>query len=346
MELMAEAMSMAPTAQLQADVIAQEGFSAASFTFPDQVDLAAGRVLSLPFVTDRLTGRQHLAWVGGQSGRTASPEIRLEVTNDLPVRLPAGIMTVRDALTGYVGDAAFPMLAPGEEGSITFGTDEKTEITERLRDAQRAVALEITDAGILLRNQRIREVTYRVEAPEGIDVPLVIEHPDHEGWRTEVDGDDVEVSSEEGEYGQDWLMIEMAPADRASRVITVRSETDIETLYQIETVTSDQVLQWLSRRSLSDPTRDMLTEILRIRRAQQDIEQERGELAAERGLISRDQMRARDMLQALERGTSEYARFLTSVVEAEDRIGEIDDREAELKRQHDQLLSELRNINS
>ena len=57
-------------------------------------------------------------------------------------------------------------------------------------------------------------------------------------------------------------------------------------------------------------------------------------------------MRARDMLQALERGTSEYARFLTSVVEAEDRIGEIDDREAELKRQHDQLLSELRNINS
>ncbi|MBW3243649.1 DUF4139 domain-containing protein [Epibacterium sp. DP7N7-1] len=352
-ELAADSMGFAaemapqePAAQFKAGADLRESFSSARFTFSNKVDIPAGRILSLPFVTDSLKGRQHLAWVGGRSGRTASPVIRIEVTNDLPVRLPAGIMTVREETTGYVGDAAFPMLAPGEEGSITFSTDETTEITESREGNDRDVALQVTDAGVLLRDLRLQKVTYRVEAPKGLDVPLVIEHPDQRGWRTQVDGEGLDVRPEEGDYGQDWLMIELEPSDAASRTIVVRSETDIETIHQIENVASAQVLRWLSRSSLSEDAREVLTEILEIKRGMAVIEEEVRKLTAERDQVSRDQLRARDMLQALERGSSEYARFLASLIEAEDRISEIDDQSADLRRQHDQFLNDLGKLRS
>ena len=96
----------------------------------------------------------------------------------------------------------------------------------------------------------------------------------------------------------------------------------------------------------SQNAREVLTEILEIKRGMAVIEEEVRKLKAERDQVSRDQLRARDMLQALERGSSEYARFLASLIEAEDRISEIDDQSADLRRQHDQFLNDLGKLRS
>ncbi|HEX8374034.1 MAG TPA: DUF4139 domain-containing protein, partial [Geminicoccaceae bacterium] len=87
---------VAAPAPIQASTGTGEGVLDSRFEFAAPVDLSAGEMLSLPFLSDSLEASHLSLWQGRASTRTGNPDMVLEIVNDLGVRLPAGIMTVSD----------------------------------------------------------------------------------------------------------------------------------------------------------------------------------------------------------------------------------------------------------
>ncbi|MEP3669504.1 MAG: DUF4139 domain-containing protein, partial [Roseibium sp.] len=176
------AASPAPMAELEVATTAVETLTDSRFTFPDKISISSGEMISVPFLAEDLEAERLTVWNGGMGLRSGSPDMILQVDNDLPVRLPAGIMTIHSNESGYVGDASFPMLAPGDEAQVKFGTDTKVTISEKIASRRYERELKISRGVVTLIDEEVTETTYRISAPGVEGRTLMIDHP----YRTNV----------------------------------------------------------------------------------------------------------------------------------------------------------------
>ena len=120
-------MAAIPMADAAAAVetIADDGESFTRFTLAAPVTLAAGQMITLPFLDEELPDAR-ITLHRGSSGER-HPEIALRIENPLPLRLPAGVLTLYEDGRGHAGDAMIPELAPGASETIRFARDTAME---------------------------------------------------------------------------------------------------------------------------------------------------------------------------------------------------------------------------
>lgn len=184
--LRAEALSMPMPAPAPVPVTADDGDSFSRFTLTTPVTLAAGQMASLPFLSETLADARLTHYRGGSGAR--HPDIALRIENPLPLRLPAGVLTLYEQGRGHAGDAMIPELPPGAEEIVTFARDTAVElredhgVTETLREMRLI-------AGVLEVVEDLqRTVTYRIAgAPQG-DRQLTLDHPRRDGWTVTTQG--------------------------------------------------------------------------------------------------------------------------------------------------------------
>ena len=162
-----------------------EGVSFSAYTLSDPVTLASGQMLSLPFLQERARNARLTLYRGGSYA--PHPMMALEVENPLPLRLPAGIVTVYDATRGHAGDAILPELAPGDSAMVEFAED--TAVTIREDFAETAVVTEATliDTVLELRERVELTTSYRIEGAETGARDLTLLHPRRAGWQLQTD---------------------------------------------------------------------------------------------------------------------------------------------------------------
>jgi hypothetical protein len=83
----------------------------------------------------------------------------LEVTNDLAVRLPAGIMTVSDETGGYVGDADFPLVAPARPRPCPSARPQAAG-RGTVSETTRQVSVRAAEGVLRITQEQLREVGY------------------------------------------------------------------------------------------------------------------------------------------------------------------------------------------
>lgn len=328
----------APMADLSPGTITQDRGLDSRFTFPDPIDLDRGEMISLPFLSEEVPVARTRVWQGQLRDRTGNPDLVLRVENPLPIRLPAGIMTVSDE-TGYLGDAAFPVLVPGDVADVPFGQDQRVEISESV--SERTVERRVSASRGLIRvtERRIRRTDYRASAPEGNVPPLTILHPAQPGWELAETTPQVAASPEDPASGAAHRF-DLPAGTSAFRVTEVRP---ISETWVIGTLPRDRLLSLMTDQ-VTGSDRAYLERVLEAQDRVSALRDELEGLSSDRRLLVEDQDRARRMMEAAPAGSDMEGRFLTAILDAEDRIGETDERIEELTqdvRDAELILDEL-----
>ena len=160
---MARSFADAPMVEA-APITMTEGASFSAYTLSEPVTLASGQMLSLPFLQEQATTARLTLYRGGSYA--THPMMALEVENPLPLRLPAGVVTVYDAARGHAGDALMPELAPGDSALVEFAEDSAVTIREDRNERTRITEATVTD-GVLVARERVElTTTYRIEGAE------------------------------------------------------------------------------------------------------------------------------------------------------------------------------------
>lgn len=317
-------LEAAPMAELAPETVTRDRGLDSRFTFPDPVDLDQGEMISLPFLSEEVPVERTLVWRGQLRDRTGNPDLVLRVENPLPIRLPAGIMTVSDE-TGYLGDAAFPVLVPGDAADVPFGQDQRVEIRETVseRSAERRVT--VSRGAVRISERWVRSTDYRVSAPSGEAPALTVLHPEEPGWA--VSGvSPAQISDTSPSEGDRVHRFELPAGAVRLMVEEERPRTEI---WQVSELPRERLVSLLTDR-VSPEDRARLERILEAMDLVSRVRDDLSRVAEDRDRAVSDQERARRMMGSAPSGSDMEGRFRTSVLELEDRIGELDAREAGL----------------
>lgn len=274
-----DAGMMMEAAMQAAPVAMDDGAAFSRFTLSTPVTLKAGDMISLPFLSETLDDARLTLYRGGS--HDPHPMLAVEFTNPLPLRLPAGVVTVYEAGRGHAGDAMMPELVPGAVEVIEFARDTALEVRETVDEANRVQSARIVD-GVLVAEDRIeRRTTYRIEGAPDRSVLLTLAHPLRQGWdvvteggRADLDETRFEVDVPEGQITE-FAVLE-------SRVVESRVELlslDIETLGY-----------WTSRLADAGIT-ETLSEMQDLRREEADLRRDMARLQAQEVQLIADQER-------------------------------------------------------
>ena len=173
-------MMVEPVASAAADISADDGASFSRFTLTERVTLPAGQMISLPFLREELPDARRTLHSGGRGA--VHPAIVLEIENPLPLRLPAGVLTLYEAGRGHAGDATIPELAPGGRASAAFGQDTAMEIREEQSGTETLREMRLARGMLHVTEDLERTTHYRIQGAPQAERLLTLDHPRHDGW--------------------------------------------------------------------------------------------------------------------------------------------------------------------
>lgn len=318
----APAPAMAADAMAAVAVEADDGASFSRFTLAEPVTLRAGEMISLPFIDELLDDARLLLYRGGRGVR--HPMIALDLRNPLPLRLPAGVLTLYEDGRGHAGDARIPELPPRGREIVDFAQDRAVSVREEREASERVGEMRIVD-GVLTVVESLRRVTrYRVEgAPDG-ERTLTIEHPRQDGWAlespapvdTRLDAAHFRLALPAG--GERALeVVETRPRER--RVVLL--DLDVDTLVQWSRVAPDS-------RSLA-----LLEALVELRRELVEARAQAAGLERRESDLINEQKRLVEILVALPQADAATERRRARVEAIEEELGQARrEREAQHKR--------------
>lgn len=318
-------------APIVATAALSEGTIDSRFTFDAPVDLDAGDMLSMPFLAEALETEDIVLWQGQLRARTGNPDTLLSITNSLPVRLPAGIITVSDNDGGYIGDASVPVVAPGETRDVTYGQDRGIRIEENVQTTRQRLSVRLAQGAVRVHSEDRRSTTYDIIVHSGEARDVTIDHPLLPGWTATISAPAVTVAAErQDDYGSRWLRMDVAvpempeagtepDGDAIAATVTVADSYPLVETVLFNGLDADAFLYWSGEAS----SQDERAFLARAAELTGDVDAARKALSAtddELHRLTAEQTRIRDLLSALDSGTPAAARFLTQLLEAEDAI--------------------------
>ncbi|SUZ30647.1 hypothetical protein ROE7235_00373 [Roseibaca ekhonensis] len=189
---MARSFADAPMVEA-APVEMAAGTSFSAYTLSQPVTLASGQMLSLPFLQEQAATARLTLYRGGSFA--PHPMMALEVENPLPLRLPAGVVTVYDDTRGHAGDAMMPELPPGDSALVEFAEDSAVTVREDRNERARIIEATVTD-GVLVARERVEVTTsYRIEGAEDGARTVTLLHPRRGGWDMQTGGGTPELDA-------------------------------------------------------------------------------------------------------------------------------------------------------
>ncbi|MCC5992681.1 MAG: hypothetical protein JJT99_09175 [Rhodobacteraceae bacterium] len=257
------------------------------FTLPQAVTLQAGEMISLPFLRDTLRDAWLTVYRGGQG--QMHPVHAIEIINPLPLRLPAGVMTLYQDGHGHAGDAMIPELPPNAREMVEFARDTAIRVREHSEDAQTVLRARVVDGVLLAQTRLERRTSYRIEGAADGPRVLTLAHPHRAGWQIETEG------------GADLLA--------ETRFALMLEEGRIKTFPVLETrITETRIALldlddaaldiWMQRIS-DDDTIALLARLQELRRAQSQTRREIARLQDQEAELIADQDRLAGLIVQL-----------------------------------------------
>ena len=269
-------MAAAPMPQMAdsaaAETSADDGDSFSRFTLSMPVTLAAGQMISLPFLSENLPDARLTLHRGGR-GET-HPVIALALENPLPLRLPAGVLTLYEQGRGHAGDAEIPEMAPGATEIVDFARDTAIEIREETGTTETLREMRLVRGVLQVTEDLQRRTIYRITGAPQAERELTLDHPRRSDWTVTGPND-----AEETADAWRWR-ITVPAAETVTHEVTERQprlrrvgllDIDLPTLALWEQRATDPALQetlaelGALRTAITDAT-------TRQRRAAEDIE--------------------------------------------------------------------------
>ncbi|NTF41690.1 DUF4139 domain-containing protein [Rhizobium rhizogenes] len=325
----AEPMQVAtgnPTAATESDI-------SATFELPGTYDLANGDTLSVPIKDADVEADMVDMYRAGSAFRNPIAAVMLK--NTTGVSLPAGILTLYDSKTGYIGDSQLSALPKDDTRLASFATDRKVSISEQQTPTEEIASLKVSD-GVMNATVRYRQTTtYTVSGALDGERTVIIEHPIRDGWS---------FSSAEsfGKTATHQRLKVVVPAG-TEKTLTAVDEQLQSNSYALVDVEPDMLLGW-SASTQDKALTDKLANLADARKRQVAIQNELASLDSEIEKTINDQERIRRNLGAVPDNSDLKKRYLKALADSEDQIASMNERRDTVQQESDRRGDKVTDI--
>ena len=269
-------------------VTADDGESFSRFTLDTPVTLAAGQMMSVPFLSELMPDARLTLYRGGSS--QPHPAIALSLENPLPLRLPAGVLTLYEDGRGHAGDAMIPELAPGATEIVEFARDTAVEIREEATATETVSEMRLANGLLYVTEDLERRVTYRIEGAPLAERDITIDHPRRPDWA---------VSSTTGaeERPDAWRWVVSVPAGERASMTVIERQPRLRRVGLLD-IDLNTLAFWESR-SVDPQIRAVLADLTTLRGQIGEAEQEQRKLAGDVQNLEREQARLVNLIVQL-----------------------------------------------
>lgn len=270
--------------------------------------------------------------------------------NDTGLHLAAGTVTVFDG-GGFAGNSRFGDVVPGADVMLTYAVDLAVRVQSEGRGSTEQVLSISLDGGLLRTEVRHAVNTvYALASDASTDRLVAIEHRGQgEGYeivnlsvapaRTS-GGYRLGVVLEGAEPGGDLdagadadLPVQLTCAADAECELLITEVRVLHRSVALANMSLDQLRFYLANDDLSAGDRQVLLEVQALQVALSEIERAIGAQQNRRAMIFQEQERIRANMDALDRTSSLYQRYVSELTEQEDELAAITRRTAELQQE-------------
>lgn len=152
--------AMPPAAELVTGAAATAGTASTIFNVAGRIDLAAGRTLTVPFLSGTQTV-ERVAYLDTRIGGNAMDA--LELAFDPEATVPGGLIAVYDA-DGFAGDARFAGAVGGETRLLPFAVSADLKVTTTDQTTSKLASARLADGSLIVTRSEVTRTAFRAEA--------------------------------------------------------------------------------------------------------------------------------------------------------------------------------------
>jgi hypothetical protein len=227
-----------------------------------------------------------------------------------------GPVTVFDGGT-YAGDAQLPDLPPNGERLLSYAMDLDTEVATATRSQPEQLVSVKIQRGVMTSVRKYRQTnTYTVKNSGDAAKNLLIEHPVDVDWKL------VAPEKPSEETRSEYRFRETVAPGATKKLDVVQERTQSQSI-SLSNVDDNSIRLYLSSGAVSSKVKAALQEVVRLKQELAQILAQIGDLQRQEGTITSEQDRIRQNMQAIDRNTDLYRRYVKKLTDQEDDIDKI-----------------------
>ncbi|MFK0163992.1 DUF4139 domain-containing protein [Rhizobium sp. NPDC090279] len=312
---------------------ATESDISATFELPGTYDLANGDTLSVPIMDADVEADMVDMYRAGSAYRNPIAAVMLK--NTTGVSMPAGILTLYDSKTGYIGDSQLSALPKDDTRLASFATDRKVSISEQQTPTEEIASLKVSD-GVMNAVVKYRQTTtYTVSGALDGERTVIVEHPIRDGWT---------FSSAEG-FGKTAThqRLKIVVPAGTEKTLTAVDEQLQSNSYALVDTDPDMLLGW-SASTQDKALTDKLANLAEMRKKQVAAQSDLQNFDNEIEKLTNDQERIRRNIGAVPENSDLKKRYLKALADSEDQIAAVSEKRAAALKDSDSLGGQVADI--
>lgn len=315
-----------PTAATESDI-------SATFELPGAYDLANGDTLSVPIMDADVEADMVDMYRAGST--LHNPIAAVMLKNTTGVSMPAGILTLYDSKTGYIGDSQLSALPKDDTRLASFATDRKVSISEQQTPTEEIASLKVSD-GMMQAVVKYRQTTtYTVSGALDGERTVIIEHPIRDGWS-------FSSADSFGKTATHQRLKAVVPAG-SEKTLTAVDEQLQSNSYALVDAEPDTLIGWSA--STHDKTlTDKLANLADARKRQVAVQNDLASLDSEIEKTTSEQERIRQNLGAVPDNSDLKKRYLKALADSEDQIAALNERRVAMQEESDRRSDKVAEI--
>ena len=256
------------------------------------------------------------------------------LTNDTGLHLMGGPVTVVED-GAYAGDARFSDIVEDETRQISYAVDIDVLVDrEGSSQPEQITRVRLVNGVVVSSRLQRTRMEYTITNRGGTARDVIVEHPRNNDW-TLVD------SPEPFDQTASAYRFRTTVAAGDSVVLPVSEERITEQRVSLFSLNDNQVGLYLDQRVISEELRQALNRLLELRQELDQLTARRRELETQVNEIYRSQERVTRNMEALDRDSELYQRYVADLTEQEDRLAELETQIQELRAQEDAKDDEI-----
>jgi hypothetical protein len=285
-----------------------------SYRFPLPVSVGAGRSLAVPIIVQDFSAErlaQYQPQVSSQYPLAAMALIN-KSTNGLP---PGAVTVYEQGREGasFLGDAQMAVLPAGESRMLSFALDQKISITSSVRNSNTTTRASVEKATLVLENMQRQIHSFSIKSNHVNDQNVVVDVPNFVGYALLAP-----TGKALGEaQGRQRVSLPSPASSARSHEVTLELATPQR--LPLQNLSAYQLQEYV-RVAKDDASAAVLRRLLAVRQgieAQQEaLAQANAQLAEQQA----EQLRLRESLTTVSRGSELHKRYSTSLNDAENQI--------------------------
>jgi hypothetical protein len=276
----------------------------------------------LPIVNDSVKGEKLSIY--NQNVQPKHPLNGLRLTNSTDLHLMQGPITVFDG-GAYAGDAKIDDLQPGTERLISYALDLDTEVApESTGHPEQLLKVRLAKGVLHIDNKHSRTNKYTIKNSGKKSKTVLVEYAHDAQWT-------LVTPKEPSEKTRDLYRFSVKAEPGKPALLTVEEERVINQQVALTNLDDGAIAFYINAKVVSDKVKVALQEVVKRKRAIQDVLAKRQQTEQQIKVVDEEQARIRQNMAQLDRNSELYKKYVTKFTAQEDQVEKLRSQIQELQ---------------